>query len=102
MILAKVGLLDFFHAVADGNDIIRSKPDPEVFLKAAEYLCEAPENCVVVEDAVAGIEAGKCCGMATVAIGDAASAHIADYKIKSLCQFCDIIGRREVSRYRSI
>ena len=52
LILAKVGLPDFFHAVADGNDITRSKPDPEVFLKAAEYLCEAPENCVVVEDCV--------------------------------------------------
>lgn len=57
MILQKIGLSDFFDAVVDGNCITRSKPDPEVFLKAAEALGLKPENCLVVEDADAGVEA---------------------------------------------
>ena len=91
LILAKVGLENFFHAVSDGNDISHSKPDPEVFLKAAEFLCELPENCIVVEDAVAGIEAGKLCGMYTIAVGNAAIAQVADYNISSLTQLITLL-----------
>ena len=58
-ILAQTCLTDAFDAISDGTNITKSKPDPEVFLKAAEYTQTAPGNCLVVEDAVAGIEAAK-------------------------------------------
>ena len=56
-ILERIGLGDFFDAVADGNCITYSKPNPEVFLKAAEMIGLPPERCLVVEDAHAGVEA---------------------------------------------
>ena len=62
-ILHQIGLEGYFDAVSDGNNITRSKPDPEVFLKAAEFLGIAPEFCIVVEDAVSGAEAGHAAGM---------------------------------------
>lgn len=82
-ILEKVGLLDAFDAISDGNNITHSKPDPEVFIKAGEFLGERPEECVVVEDAYAGIDAAKAAGMTAVGIGDAAGYDKADYRIKS-------------------
>jgi len=69
MILERVGIKGLFDAVADGNTIIKAKPDPEVFLKAAEMVGIKPENCVVFEDAVAGIEAALAAGMKCVGIG---------------------------------
>jgi beta-phosphoglucomutase len=72
LILQRIGLADFFDAVADGNDITRSKPDPEVFLLAASRLGLNPDHCVVVEDARAGVEAAIAAGMKCVAVGDAA------------------------------
>jgi beta-phosphoglucomutase len=62
-ILERIGLGDYFDAISDGTNISRSKPDPEVFLKAAEYLGIDPARCVVIEDAVAGIEAGLAAGV---------------------------------------
>lgn len=56
-ILERLGLDGYFDAVSDGNNISRSKPDPEVFLKAAEYLDLQPQDCLVVEDAQSGLEA---------------------------------------------
>lgn len=81
IILNRIGLADYFDAVSDGNNIKNSKPDPEVFLKAAEMLKIAPENCMIVEDADAGIEAGKRAGMKTFALGNATGA---DFYAKSL------------------
>lgn len=81
IILNRIGLTDYFDAVSDGNNIKNSKPDPEVFLKAAEMLNIAPENCMIVEDADAGIEAGKRAGMKTFALGNATGA---DFYAKSL------------------
>ena len=69
-ILEKVELKDAFDAISDGNNITKSKPDPEVFLKAAEYLGLPPKACMVVEDAEAGIEAAKKGGMYAAGIGD--------------------------------
>mgnify|MGYP006304648137 FL=1 len=69
LIMARADLVRYFDAVADGNDISNSKPDPEVFLLAAERLGLAPAECVVVEDAEAGIEAGRRGGMRVYAIG---------------------------------
>lgn len=82
-ILEKVNLLDAFDAISDGTNITRSKPDPEVFLKAAEFLGENPADCYVVEDAYAGIDAAKSAGMVAVGIGDAAGYKRADERIQS-------------------
>ena len=80
-ILEKVQLLSVFDAISDGTNITKSKPDPEVFLKAAQFLGEKPENCIVVEDAYAGIDAAKAAGMIAVGIGDAAGYAKTDYCI---------------------
>ena len=71
-ILERTNLLDAFDAVSDGNNITRSKPDPEVFLKAAQFLGVCPQACAVVEDARAGIDAAVAGGMLAVGIGEAA------------------------------
>ena len=70
-ILERIGLGGFFDAVADGNCITHSKPHPEVFLKAADMLGLAPSDCLVVEDAHAGVEAAVAGGFDCAAIGDA-------------------------------
>lgn len=70
-ILERIGLGDFFDAVADGNCITHSKPHPEVFLKAAEGIGLAPDVCLVVEDAKAGVEAAVAGGFDCAAMGDA-------------------------------
>ena len=82
-ILEKVDLTDYFDAVSDGTNISRSKPDPEVFLKAAEFLNEEPKECVVIEDAFAGIDAAKAAGMVAVGIGDAANYERSDFRIQT-------------------
>lgn len=68
-ILEHIGLVDAFDVIIDGTKISKGKPDPEVFLKGAEELGVAPSECVVFEDAVAGIESGQRAGMKTVGIG---------------------------------
>jgi beta-phosphoglucomutase len=70
-ILAQLGLADFFDRVSDGTNITRSKPDPEVFLKAAEMLGLKAEDCLVVEDAEAGIDAAIAGGFHNAGIGSA-------------------------------
>ena len=56
-ILKQIDLQDYFDTIRDGTNIKKSKPDPKDFLKAAEMLGHAPKDCLVVEDAMAGIEA---------------------------------------------
>ncbi len=80
-ILEKVQLLESFDAVSDGTNISKSKPDPEVFVKAAEYLGLKPEDCAVVEDAEAGIDAAKAGGMYAIGIGEAAKYEKTDCRI---------------------
>jgi beta-phosphoglucomutase len=70
-ILEKIGLGGAFDSVVDGTRITRSKPDPEVFLLAARELGTSPEDCVVVEDADAGVAAAVSAGMRAVAVGAA-------------------------------
>lgn len=91
LILEKIGLENFFDAVSDGNNITKSKPDPEVFLKAAEYLAVLPGDCVVVEDADAGVEAARRAGMKAVAIGDAVRYGNGDWNIGSFRELLDIL-----------
>lgn len=69
IILERIGLSSLFDAVIDGNSITEAKPNPEVFLKGAETLHVDPQNCVVFEDAIAGIEAAQNAGMYCVGIG---------------------------------
>lgn len=77
-ILDKVGLTPLFDAIIDGNRTSRSKPDPEVFLLGAEDLLLQPSQCVVFEDAEAGVEAAKAGGMYAVGVGSAEVLHKAD------------------------
>ena len=84
LILERTGLGQWLDAVADGNLITRSKPDPEVFLTAAGLLGVSPKQCAAVDDALAGIQAGRTAGMATVAYGDAALHQAGDHNIQSL------------------
>ncbi len=69
-ILERTGISDFFDVIVDGNSVSRSKPDPEVFSRGAELLGFAPESCVVIEDAAAGVEAAHRAGMKVIGIGD--------------------------------
>jgi beta-phosphoglucomutase len=73
LILERTGLAGKVDAVVDGNDITRSKPDPEVFLVGAQRLGLKPVECLVVEDAPAGIEAARRAGMAFLGIGSPAN-----------------------------
>ena len=82
-ILEKVGLLPYFDVLVDGNEVSNAKPDPEVFLTAAMGLGVAPENCVVFEDALAGVAAAKAAQMTCVAIGDPMVLSQADHCFSS-------------------
>ena len=90
-ILGQIGLKDYFDAVSDGNNITRSKPDPEVFVKAAGMLGIAPETCLVVEDAVSGAEAGHAGGMKVACLGDAALNKAGDWNMQSIRELLDIV-----------
>lgn len=88
-ILEQLGLGEFFDAISDGNNIKNSKPDPEVFVKAAQFIVEDPKNCLVVEDAKAGLEAAIAGGMDCAAIGDAVASGLATY---NLTGFSDLLA----------
>ena len=77
-ILKQVELSDWFAAVVDGTDVTRAKPDPEVFLIAAERLGMEPKDCIVVEDSIAGIQAANAARMVSIGIGDSRVLHEAD------------------------
>ncbi len=89
-ILAQTNLKDAFDAVSDGTNITRSKPDPEVFLKAAMFLGEQPGNCLAVEDAEAGIDAAKSGGMKAAGIGEAAKYVRTDYPLQKISELLEL------------
>lgn len=91
LILGRLGLGDFFDAIADGTDITRSKPDPEVFLCAAAKVNTPPERCLVVEDAVAGAQAGHGAGSDVACVGDAAANKAGDYNLTSFAELLDCV-----------
>lgn len=97
LILERTGLDRYLDAVADGNCITRSKPDPEVFLKAAEKLGMACESCAAMDDALAGIEAGRAAGMLTIGFADSAKNKAGDLNLERFDEllglFPDIKGR---------
>ncbi len=78
-ILEKVKLMPYFDAIVDGTQVAKAKPDPEVFLIAAKKIGVEPTNCVVFEDALAGIEAANIAGMESIGIGDVKILSDADY-----------------------
>ncbi len=90
-ILERTELTDAFDAVSDGTLISRSKPDPEVFLKAAELLGENPTDCLVVEDADAGVTAAHAAGMDVAALGAATASGRADYNLDSFGDLLEIL-----------
>ncbi|MCM1037766.1 MAG: beta-phosphoglucomutase [Ruminococcus sp.] len=89
-ILEKTNLLDAFDEISDGTNITHSKPDPEVFLKAAEFLQIPAGECMVVEDAYAGIDAAKAGGMKAAGIGEAFSYEKTDYPIENISDLLKI------------
>lgn len=91
-ILGQTGLAKYFTgAVSDGTNINRSKPDPEVFLKAAEFIDVPPSECLVVEDADAGIMAAKAAGMTAIGIGPAAKHPETDIPAKNTSEIQSVI-----------
>jgi beta-phosphoglucomutase len=86
MILERVGIMDLFDAVADGNSIRKAKPDPEVFLKAAEMVGIEPAECVVFEDAIAGIQAAINGGMMCIGIGSPSVLKEAHFVVSGLIE----------------
>ncbi|HPT79490.1 MAG TPA: beta-phosphoglucomutase [Candidatus Atribacteria bacterium] len=92
LILDRLGLRECFDAVSDGNNIQYSKPHPQVFLMAAEYLGLKPRECLVVEDAKAGIRAAAAAGMDSAAMGDAAGFELATYSIKDIEELPGLVG----------
>ncbi|PWK25139.1 beta-phosphoglucomutase [Arcicella aurantiaca] len=81
LILERINMLDYFDAIIDGNNITKGKPDPQVFLMGAEATDCKPEECVVFEDAVAGVQAGKAGGMKVIGVGSADILNEADFVI---------------------
>lgn len=94
-ILKQIGLDGYFDAVSDGNNIKKSKPDPEVFLKAAAFLSMDPADCLVIEDAVSGAEAGHRGGMKVATVGDAAKAGVGDWNMESITELVRIVEDEE-------
>ena len=90
-ILARLGLGDFFDAISDGTNITNSKPDPEVFLKAAAMLGIPSEECLVVEDAEAGIRAAAAGGFISAGIGSAASYHMTNHSLTGISDLLKIV-----------
>ncbi|MGJ8548045.1 beta-phosphoglucomutase [Winogradskyella undariae] len=78
-ILERVHIMSDFDAIVDGNDVTKAKPDPEVFLIAAKEINMKPENCIVFEDSVAGVEAANTANMISIGIGSKAILGHADY-----------------------
>lgn len=85
-ILEKVKLLPYFEVLVDGNNVTKAKPDPEVFLIAAKKLNVKPENCIVFEDAVAGIQAANNAGMISIGIGNAKVLSEANYNFNDFTE----------------
>jgi beta-phosphoglucomutase len=85
-VLKKLEIANYFEIIVDGNMITRSKPDPEIFLKAASMLQVNPNKCVVVEDAEAGVEAAVRAGMKCVGIGKKQQLHKANLVVDRIGQ----------------
>lgn len=90
-ILKQLGLENYFDAISDGNNISRSKPDPEVFLKASEYLGVEPSLCLVVEDALSGIKAAQAANMDCAAYGNGTKYNLANYNLQDFSDLLKLV-----------
>ncbi|MFV9549976.1 beta-phosphoglucomutase [Algibacter sp. PT7-4] len=86
LILKQVNLYERFVGIVDGNSVSKAKPDPEVFLIGAKKMNLQPEQCVVFEDAIAGIEAANTANMISIGIGDAKTLHEANFNFNNLTE----------------
>lgn len=84
LILGQTGIADFFDVIIDGNQVSKSKPDPEVFLAAAQRLGFMPQDCLVFEDAQAGIDAASAGHMQAIGIGNPHDLHGAAWVVSGL------------------
>ncbi|MBT8319326.1 MAG: HAD-IA family hydrolase, partial [Gramella sp.] len=98
-ILKKINLYHKFDAIVDGTDVSKAKPDPEVFLIAADKLKTQPQNCVVFEDSVAGVQAANIGKMTSVGIGEKHVLNEADHIFKDFTEikieFIENLMRKE-------
>ena len=85
-ILEKINLLSKFECIVDGNSVIKGKPNPEVFLKAADGLHVPATQCIVFEDSIAGIQAANAADMISIGIGERTVLHEADYVFKDFTE----------------
>jgi beta-phosphoglucomutase len=97
-ILKKVNLYDKFDTIVDGNDVTEAKPNPEVFLIAANQLGMKPEDCIVFEDSVAGVQAANTANMISVGIGQQEILHKAndvftDFAIMGIVYIQELINK---------
>lgn len=90
-ILGQLGLGDYFDAISDGNNITKSKPDPEVFVKASQFVETPADKCLVVEDAKAGLEAAIGGGMDCAAIGDAVKSGLGTYNLTTFSDLLKVV-----------
>ncbi len=86
-ILEKTGIIPLFDAIVDGNDVSNAKPDPEVFLRAAQLLKAKNEDCIVFEDSIAGVQAANIAKMTSVGIGDVSNLNEAMHIYKNFNEF---------------
>ncbi len=93
IILERISLLDRFDVIIDGSVITNTKPDPEVFIKAHVALGLTTKECLVVEDAIAGVEAAHRANIRAVAVGDAAKNKVGDYNILNISEIKNIISK---------
>jgi len=92
-ILTQIGLIDMFDKIVDGNDIVHSKPDPEVFNKANERLGLPKNECLVIEDAYAGIDAANASEQKSVGIGEASKYEKATFHINKLSDILNLLDK---------
>jgi len=88
-ILAALDIAGCFDAIVSAEDVQRGKPDPQVFLVAAERVDVPPARCVVVEDAPAGVEAGRRAGMRTIGVRTSHADLVADIVVRTLDELAD-------------
>lgn len=100
-ILQKVHLFDKFDAIVDGTNVTKAKPDPEVFLNAANLLQTDPKDCVVFEDSVAGVQAANIAGMTSIGIGSKDVLYEADFIFKDFTEisieFIQELSEKEIN-----
>lgn len=89
IILKKVALYDIFDTIVDGTNVTKAKPDPEVFIIAANNLNIEPENCIVFEDSIAGIQAANAANMISIGIGDENVLNEADFVFKDFTEITE-------------